>query len=91
MIRMLARIKVENFDDFRHGYLLPEHAKMRADGGVINESIQHLHGDPTVVMVIHDFEDLEAAESYMASSVLNKAMHDDGVEGGPSVEYFDVN
>lgn len=91
MIRMLARIKVADFAEFIAGYELPQHQRMRESGGVLSESVQYLDGDPTQVLVIHDFADIETAQSYTSSAQLFTAMHDDGVEGHGTFEFFVVH
>lgn len=64
-------------------------APMQAAGGVTAESVHRMAGDPDNVLVIHNFDSVDAAQAFFANPELLEAMHRAGVQGEPRVEFFE--
>lgn len=54
-------------------------------GGVIMEQVYQDPGDPNQVLVLHGFETMEAAQSFLGSDQLRQAMEGAGVAGPPDI------
>ncbi|MGR3758149.1 MAG: putative quinol monooxygenase [Tranquillimonas sp.] len=54
-------------------------------GGVIMEQVYRDPADPDQVLVLHGFETMEAAESFLSSDELRSAMEGAGVAGPPDI------
>ena len=79
--------RVNDFDAFREVY--DSVAPMQAAGGVIFESVHRMTGDPDNVLVIHEFESVDAAHEFFANPALRDAMQRGGVQGEPRIEFFE--
>jgi len=79
--------RVNDFDAFREVY--DSVAPMQAAGGVISESVHRMTGDPDNVLVIHEFESVDAAHEFFANPALRDAMQRGGVQGEPRIEFFE--
>lgn len=90
MIRMLARHKVNDADAFVAGYNAPEPTAVRQDGGVKYDAVHLLVDDNNDVLVIHDFDDIEAAQAFLDNPALAEAMQALGVAEEPKIALFSV-
>jgi uncharacterized protein (DUF1330 family) len=79
--------RVNDFDAFREVY--DSVAPMQAAGGVTAESVHRMAGDPDNVLVIHEFDSMQAARAFFANPELKEAMIRGGVKGEPRIEFFE--
>lgn len=81
MVRMFARHQVADYDAWRKGYDTFDRASL----GVRSDAVYRSQNDPNEVTVLHDFDDLAAAESFANSDELKAKMAEAGVVGAPSI------
>lgn len=79
--------RVAGFDAWREAY--DSVADLQKDGGVTDESVHRMAGDPDNVLVIHHFDTVEIAREFLSSPELRAAMDRAGVKGEPRIEIFD--
>jgi uncharacterized protein (DUF1330 family) len=79
--------RVNDFEAFWRVY--DSVAPMRAAGGVTEESVHQMSGDPDNILVIHQFDSLDTARAFFANPDLRDAMARGGVKGEPRIEFFD--
>jgi quinol monooxygenase YgiN len=79
--------RVADYDAWRKVY--DSVADMQNNGGVTQQSVHRMAGDPDNVLVIHHFGDVETAKAFFASPDLKDAMQRAGVQGEPRIEYFE--
>ena len=87
MTLALILLRVNDFEAFRRVY--DSVAPMRAAGGVTEESVHQMSGDPDNILVIHQFDSLDTARAFFANPDLRDAMARGGVKGEPRIEFFD--
>jgi quinol monooxygenase YgiN len=85
LITVLHRVK--DYDAWRKVY--DDVKPMQQAGGVTAASVYRSKDDPSMVLVLHHFATMEAAEAFAASPDLRAAMERAGVEGMPRVEFFE--
>lgn len=90
MIRMLARHKVNDADAFIAGYNAPDPTAVRQGNGVKYDAVHLLVEDNNDVLVIHDFDDLESAQLFLANPALAEAMQALGVAEEPKIALFTI-
>jgi hypothetical protein len=83
MVRLFVRHPVSDFAHWKKAY--DSFDAERREMGVVGHAAYHAVGDPTDVTVWHDFENLEAAQSFMGSERLREVMEGAGVAGEPQV------
>jgi uncharacterized protein (DUF1330 family) len=62
---------------------------LQKSGGVIAESVHRMAGDPSNVLVLHEFDTVEQARSFFADPELQQAMQRAGVKGQPRIEFYE--
>ena len=83
MVRIYIRHGVADYDAWRRVY--DGFADQQQAGGVRAEAVYQSIDDPNDVTVWHDFDDAEAARSFVGSAELHDAMGSGGVQGEPQV------
>ena len=83
MVRMFARHSVTDFATWKQSY--DDFDAERKGMGVVGDAVYQAADDPNNVTVWHDFETLEAAQSFMDSARLREVMEQAGVAGEPTV------
>lgn len=83
MIRMFVRHPVADFATWKKGY--DAFDKARRAMGVTGHAVFQTAGEPNDVTAWHDFETLDAAQSFAKSQTLATAMKDAGVVGKPTI------
>ena len=79
--------KVADYDEWRKVY--DSVAELQTAGGVTQQSVHRLAGDPNAVLVLHYFGSVDEARSFFANPDLLEAMKRGGVQGEPRIEYFE--
>lgn len=79
--------RVADYDAWRKVY--DSVAEMQDNGGVTQQSVHRMAGDPDNVLVIHHFNDVDTAKAFFASPDLKDAMQRAGVQGEPRIEYYE--
>ena len=77
MVRAFVRHSVVDYTSWKKGY--DAFKGKRVEMGVKGEALFQLLGDPNDVSGWLDFETLEAAQAFVGSKALRKAMDDAGV------------
>ncbi len=85
-VTAVVRHKVADYDAWRQVY--DSLADVQRAGGVTAESVHRLVGDGNDLLVLHQFDTLNAAEAFLNSSELRDGMHEAGVQGAPTIEIF---
>lgn len=83
MVRIFVRHKVSDFASWKKGYDAAEPIRQRF--GITAAEIFQVPGDPTDVIVTHDFPDVESARGFMEAPELRPAMEAAGVVSQPEV------
>jgi hypothetical protein len=83
MIRMFVRHPVTDFATWKQAY--DDFDAERKAMGAMGESVYQSVDDPNNVTAWHDFETLEAAQTFMGSARLREVMEQAGVAGEPAV------
>jgi hypothetical protein len=85
MARLFVRHDVADFDRWKSGYDDPALAGLRSELGVRSDGIYQGVDRSTDVTVWHDFDSVDAAQSFVADPRLGQAMADLGVTGDPQI------
>jgi len=64
MIRLFIRFRTSDFDAFQAAYA--ENVEFRRNWGVLSDSVHYGTLDRNAVVVLHDFESEEIAETFLA-------------------------
>ena len=83
MATMFVRHKVDDYGKWKRAY--DDFASVRKAKGVTGASVHRDANDPDVVIVTHQFEDVNAATSFVDSEELKSAMARAGVAGPPEI------
>ena len=83
MVRIFVRHKVSDFASWKKGYDAAEPIRQRF--GCSDAAIFQVPGDPTDVIVTHDFPDAASAHGFMDVPELRSAMEAAGVVSEPEV------
>jgi quinol monooxygenase YgiN len=83
MATIYVKHQVKDFDSWKRNY--DEFATVRKDNGVIRASLHRDANDANTVIVMHRFENVGAAESFLNSDELKSAMENSGVVGQPEI------
>jgi quinol monooxygenase YgiN len=81
MVTMFVKHKVNDYDNWKRVY--DDIASLRQEMGVTHASVHRDAHDPAVVIVTHQFDDLDAAAAFANSDNLKSAMAEAGVAGPP--------
>ncbi len=82
-ILVIARHPVNNYAQWRTIY--DGFTDEQKAGGVIEEEVFRDPEDPNMIVVLHRFETLAAANAYFGSPVLQEGMKSAGVAGPPTI------
>lgn len=80
---IVLRHKVRDFASWKRQY--DEHANVRAAAGFINDRVLRMVDDPSNVVVIFEYQDLEKAREFASSPDLKAAMEAAGVIEEPTI------
>ena len=83
MIRVFVKHQVEDFAEWKRVY--DAFDETRTEMGVTDDAVFQATDDPDDVTVWHDFDDMDAAGSFMESQELRSTMEEAGVVGEPMV------
>jgi len=83
MVTMFARHKVSDYVNWKRIY--DEFALVRKEKGVMAASVHRDPKDPDIVIITHQFKDVDAAMGYANSEDLKTAMVNAGVSGPPEI------
>ena len=83
MTTLFVRHQVADYAKWRQVYdgIAPVQKAM----GVQDQAVYQAIDNPNDVTVTHEFASLDAAQTWAGSPELRSAMHDDGVQGAPTV------
>ena len=83
MATMFIRHTVSDYKAWRKVY--DEVAPVRKTGGVTAQAVYQSADNPNEITVTHDFGSVEAAQAFVKSDELKKAMQRAGVVGAPTI------
>jgi len=83
MVTMFVRHTVSDYKAWRKIY--DDFAPIQKANGVEAEAVYQTADNPNDVTVIHSFATREAAQTFVKSEELKKAMHKAGVVGAPTI------
>ena len=83
MATMFIRHKVSDYGNWKRVY--DELASLRKEKGVTAASVHRDAHDPDIIIVMHQFRDMNAAMGFANSEDLKSAMAQAGVSGPPEV------
>ena len=83
MTTMFARHTVADYKAWRRAY--DGFAPLQKAKGVTAQAVYQAADNPNDVTVTHDFATLEAAQSFVGSEELKRAMQSAGVVGAPTI------
>ena len=83
MATMFVRHKVSDYDSWKRAY--DEFASVRKEKGLTAASVHRDPNDPDIIIVMHQFKDMNAAKGFANSEDLKSAMAKGGVSGPPEV------
>ena len=81
MVTMFAKHKVGDYGQWKRVY--DEVQPLRKENGVTGASVYRDPSDPNLIIITHQFKDLNAATSFANSEDLKSAMAKAGVIGAP--------
>ncbi len=81
MVTMFVRHKVSDYVNWKRAY--DEFAAVRKVKGVTAASVHRDPNDPDIIVITHQFEDMNAAKGFADSEDLKLAMENAGVSGPP--------
>jgi quinol monooxygenase YgiN len=83
MTTMVVRHKVSNYETWRKAY--DDFASVQKAKGVTGQAAYQATDNPNDITVTHDFASVAAAQDFVNSDELKKAMQGGGVVGAPSI------
>ena len=83
MVRMFVRHDVSDLTTWKKAY--DDFDAERRGMGVLGDAVFQTHGAPNTVTAWHDFESIEAAQSFAASPRLREVMANAGVASQPEI------
>jgi quinol monooxygenase YgiN len=83
MATMFVRHTVNDYNHWKSVY--DEFASVRQENGVTGASVHRDAQNPNVIIVTHQFKDVNAAMAFADSEELKSAMADAGVAGPPEI------
>jgi quinol monooxygenase YgiN len=81
MVTMFAKHKVGDYGKWKRVY--DEVQPIRKENGVTSASVYRDASDPSLVIITHQFKNLDAATAFAHSDALKSAMANAGVIGAP--------
>lgn len=86
--RVLMMHKVKDWDAWKKEF--DSHKQVRSDAGLADRAVGYSVGDNHMVTVVCAVSDMEKAKVFMASKDLKDKMAAAGVEGTPTIFFYDV-
>ena len=83
MATMFVRHKVNDYGNWKRAY--DEFVSVRREHGVTGASVHRDASDSNMIIVTHQFNDVDAAMAFANSEELKSAMMDAGVAGPPEI------
>jgi quinol monooxygenase YgiN len=83
MVTLFVRHKVGDYGKWKRTY--DDFASVRKEKGVTGASVHRDANDPSMVVITHQFKDLDAARAFADSEELKSAMANAGVIGRPEM------
>ena len=85
MVTMFVKHRVRDYPEWKRRYdeFKPKHGELGIDSATVYRDSE----DPHMVIVIHVFDDLNAAQTFARSTELKGVMERAGVEGRPEIWY----
>jgi uncharacterized protein (DUF1330 family) len=83
MATLFVRHTVADYKTWRKGF--DEFQSHGAQLGIKSAAVYQSAGNPNEVTVMHDFDSVAAASTFMDAKELKKAMADAGVVGAPTI------
>jgi hypothetical protein len=87
MIRMMVRHDVTDYGTWRKAY--DDFDEERAGMGVRGDGVYRAVDNPNNVTAYHDFDSIEAAQSFASSARLREVMEGAGVAGAPDIWFVE--
>jgi quinol monooxygenase YgiN len=87
MIQVLVRHNVEDYNTWRPVY--DSHEAFRKETGSLGARVLRDANDPTNVVVITEWPDMNAAQAFATSASLHEVMGRAGIVGKPDVYFLD--
>ena len=81
MASLFVRHKVDDYNTWKSVY--DEFASYRKENGVTAASVHRDADDPNIIIVMHQFKDMNAAKEFTNSEDLKSTMQKAGVSGPP--------
>lgn len=86
--RVIMTHKVKDWDAWKKEY--DSHKQIRLDAGLVERSVGHIVDDNHMVTLVFAVTDMAKAKAFMASKDLKDKMTAAGVEGPPTIFYYNV-
>ena len=83
MVTMFVRHKVSDYVNWKRVY--DKFESVRKVKGVTAASVHRDTNDPDIIVITHQFEDMNAAKGFADSEDLKLAMENAGVSGSPEI------
>ena len=83
MATIFVRHKVSDYGNWKRVY--DDFAPVRKEKGVTGASVHRDANDPNIIIVMHQFEDMNAATGFVNSEELKSTMANAGVSGPPEI------
>jgi quinol monooxygenase YgiN len=80
---MFVRHTVSNYETWRKAY--DAFASIQKAKGVAGQAVYQATDNPNDITVTHEFASMDAAQAFVNSDELKKAMHNAGVMGAPTI------
>jgi hypothetical protein len=87
MIRMMVRHDVVDYGTWRNAY--DEFDEERTRMGVRGDGVYRAVDNPNSITAYHDFDSIEAAQSFASSARLREVMEGAGVAGAPDIWFVE--
>ncbi len=87
-VRVMIKHKVKDWDTWKKAF--DEHKQSRMDAGLIDRVVSYAIGDTHMVGLVFAVSDMTKARAFMKSKDLADKMKAGGVEGPPSIFFYQV-
>jgi len=78
MVHIIAKLKVESYDKWKH--VFDERKSLRKQAGSKEGTLYRDHDDPNKLVILFDWENMEKAKEFFISESLQKALQKGGAE-----------
>lgn len=83
MATTIVKHEVQDFDTWKRGY--DDFTPYRKEAGVIGASVHRDSENPNMVIVVHQYGSMAAAQAFIGSEDLKEKMQELGVVGRPEI------